>query len=292
MSLSVGTTYEGRNFSYLKKILPYVQHIEISPDSLAYKSKDEVAIRPDCLEELIWMQQNSAANLLVHGISLSIGSYDGYSKEYIKLLDQLFGNLNIKWHSEHLAYTTVNGEALGTMLTLPRTTETVDLICRRVDSIQKRFKVPFLLENVINMLPMPPSSYTDAAFLNKICSLTGCGLILDVYNMECDAHNFGLNILSFLDELDLNNVYELHVASGQTDPDSNFMMDIHAGLVADSTLDLTGDIIQRNPKKLGAITFEILDEFIERISPESIIEELIKIDQIVNKSYEPANASS
>src|SRR5256885_6489417 len=100
------------------------------------------------MQQLKWATDNNIT-LLIHGVGLSIGSYDGYASEYIDLLDQLFSELKIKWHSEHLAYTKVNGENVGTMLTLPKTDEAVDMICRRVDSIQNKYKVPFLLENVI-----------------------------------------------------------------------------------------------------------------------------------------------
>ncbi len=32
MNYSIGTTYEGKNFTYLKEITPFVRHIEVSPD--------------------------------------------------------------------------------------------------------------------------------------------------------------------------------------------------------------------------------------------------------------------
>jgi hypothetical protein len=144
MSYSIGTTYEGKNMHYLKSILPYVQHIEISPDSIAHKKDGIACINPLALQQLQWVEANTDLSILVHGVGLSIGSYDGYSKQYIQLLDELFAKLKkIHWHSEHLAYTFVNGEAIGTMLTLPRNDEVIDMICKRVDSIQKRYKAPF-----------------------------------------------------------------------------------------------------------------------------------------------------
>src|SRR5579871_5492218 len=98
MVRSVGTTYEGKNFSYLQQILPYVNHIEVSPDSHAYKKNNEVHIHPDSIRELVWAQQQADVGLLVHGVSLSIGSYNGYSSNYIRLLEELFGQLRITWH--------------------------------------------------------------------------------------------------------------------------------------------------------------------------------------------------
>src|SRR5690348_9510461 len=134
MRYSIGTTYEGKNFNYLQAVMPYVNHIEVSPDSIAYKRNGSVDIHPEALQQLKWIVNETNINILIHGVGLSIGSYDGCSREYLKLLDQLFNNLkNICWHSEHLAYTMVNGENLGTMLSLPKTDEVIDMICKRVD---------------------------------------------------------------------------------------------------------------------------------------------------------------
>lgn len=223
---------------------------------------------------------------------MSIGSYDGYSKEYMLLLDQLFSDLhNISWHSEHLAYTRVDGENLGTMLTLPRTVEVVEMICERVDFIQNKYKVPFLLENVISMLPSPDSDYSEAAFLNKITSVTGCGLILDVYNIECDQVHFNLQVEPFLEELNLNTIYEIHLAGGITDHEFNFQMDIHSQMVEASTFELTKKVINSKRSNVKAITFEILEEFIENHGSAAIINELKKINLIFNE-YDPANVAN
>ena len=64
------------------------------------------------------------------------------------------------------------------------------------------------------MLPDPDGDYDEAGFLNELCKRTGCGLVLDVYNLECDAHNHGLDIDRFLGVLQLGAVHELHVAGG------------------------------------------------------------------------------
>ncbi len=283
MKYSIGTTYEGKKFSYLKELIPHIQHIEISPDSIAAKKNGKVSISPEVLQQLSWLEDKTGIAILIHGVGLSIGSYDSFSSDYIKLLDELFIKLRrIAWHSEHLAYTMVNGENLGTMLTLPRTDEVIDMICKRVGIIQKKYKVPFLLENVISMLPDAGSKYSEAAFLNKITASTGCGLILDVYNLECDEANFGFNSTEFLDELNIDNVFEMHLAGGNIDREFNFKMDVHSQLVSSSTINLANNVINRNPCRLKAITFEILDEFIENHGTSAIIEQLIQLNVIFN----------
>ena len=292
MRYSIGTTYEGKNLKYLQAIIPYVDHLEISPDALAIRKNGHLSINPESLQQLKWVQRETDIEILIHGVGLSIGSYDGYSTEYLELLDELFSQLSsISWHSEHLAYTKVGGENLGTMLALPRTEEVVEMICRRVDKLQSRYKVPFLLENVISMLPSPDSQYTDAAFLNEITDRTGCKLILDVYNIECDEVNFCLQVEPFLQELNLSTVYEIHLAGGTSDEEFHFQMDIHSQLVAESTFNLARRILGANKTGVKAITFEILEEFIESHGSVAIINELNKLNYLFN-GHEPANAAN
>lgn len=283
---SIGTTYEGKNLAYLKKIAPFIDHIEVSPDSIAVTKHGRTSLQPESLCHLKWVQAETGIQILLHGVGLSIGSYNGYDETYIGLLDNLAREVEVRWHSEHLAYTKVNGENLGTMLALPRTDEVIEMICRRVEAIQKRYKIPFLLENVITMLPPSACQYSEAAFLNRITSLTGCGLVLDVYNLECDAYNFHLDIESFLSELDLKPVAEIHLAGGSIDREYDFKMDIHSQLVDASTLTLAEKVLRGGETGIKAITFEILEEFIDRHGADAIIRQLKQLHALFNQ-HEP-----
>jgi uncharacterized protein (UPF0276 family) len=215
--------------------------------------------------------------LIAHGVGLSIGSFDHYDEGYLRLLDQLVTRFDLEWHSEHLACTIVAGENIGTMVPLPRTEEVLDLVCERVRVIQDRYRVPFLLEHVIHLLPEAPAQFTPAGFLNAITSRTGCGLILDAYNLECDAYNQGLDIL---DELDLTPVRELHLAGGVNH--KGFQLDIHSDSTCDSTLALGLDIIRRAPY-LGVVTYEFLKEAVLLLGHDTICTELVRIRQAVHQ---------
>src|SRR5690348_11568194 len=108
------TTYEGGDPALLRGVLPHVAYIEITPDAIAEMEDNRARLNPEVVAELKDIAPE--VRLIVHGVGLSIGSNDGYSESYIRLLDQLFSEFDIAWHSEHLAYTTVDGENLGTML--------------------------------------------------------------------------------------------------------------------------------------------------------------------------------
>ena len=273
---ALATTYEGVGNDLLERIVPLVDYLEIPPDSIARNQAGRASLRPELMDEIASV--SSQVGLIVHGIGLSIGSFDQWNEPYLQLLDEFFSRFRPRWHSEHLGFTTVGGENIGTMLALLRTEAMLDLVCERIRRIQERYRVPFLIEHIIHLLPDAPANYTEAAFLNEITARTGCGLILDAYNLECDQHNFGFDLCGFLEELNLAPVREIHVAGGFKH--EGFQLDIHSQPTADSTLELALDILGQCPN-LEVVTYELLKEAIPNLGHDGICAELMRIRNAV-----------
>ena len=271
---ALATTYEAADPLLLDRVLPVIGCLEVTPDSLAEMTGDNPYYPESRLLELEHIAQSR--DILVHGVGLSIGSYGGVSETYLRMLDQLLERVPVRWHSEHLGYVRINGQHLGTMLALPKTKEMLDIICERVRMLQDRYQVPFLLENVAHPLPDYPGDYSEAAFLNELTRRTGCGLILDIYNLECDAHNHSFQIDPFLAELDLEPVRELHLAGGVIH--RGFKLDVHSRAVADSTIALARRVLEHAPH-VEAVTYELLAEAIHKLGSEAIGQELERLAQ-------------
>ena len=280
-------TYAGDDAELLRRVLPLIDIIEISPDAIATSDGRRTFLRPEVLAEYCGVA--GQVSFVAHGIGLSIGSFDKWEEGYLRLLDQLFAQVDLSWHSEHLAFTHVAGENTGTMFPMPRTKEAIELICDRVRRVQECYKVPFLLEHVIHLLPDAPADFTPAGFLNAIHQRTGCGLILDAYNLECDVHNRGVDAKAFFDELNFEPVTELHVAGGTRY--QGFQLDIHSDIASDETLALAGEIIQRAPN-LRAVTFEVLKETAPLLGHDRICGELVRWREVIAaKAAAPAVAA-
>ena len=263
---AIGTTFTF-DVDLLERVLPVADIIEIGPDTIAI---ERGRIDEDALEVLEEVAEH--ARLTIHGVGLSIGSAGGWNEDYLSLLDTLFAHLPIEWHSEHLGYTTVEGQALGTMLVLPRIEESLDLLCPRIHAIQQRYGVPFLIEHVVSLLPdHPHADYSPAAFLNEIVRRTGCGLLLDVYNLQCDVHNLNLDLDRFLGELAFDAVREIHVANGVER--GGLMLDIHSRGLRDDTRLLLDKILTRAPN-VEAVIFEVVPEAVPSLGHSAIVAEL------------------
>jgi uncharacterized protein (UPF0276 family) len=269
----VGATYEGGDAILLERLVEVAGYLEVTPDSMTAGTSEEMHLSGQTLDELRTVA-SEGIGIVAHGVGLSIGSASGWNDHYLRLLDELFQALPVRWHSEHLGYIAVEGEPLRTMLTLPRTEEALELVCKRVTSLQERYPAPFLLENIVRMLPDADADYDEAGFLNELCKRTGCGLILDVYNLECDAHNHGFDIDGFLDALDFAAVRELHVAGGvQFD---GMRLDVHSREAEPSTLALAARAAAAAPGLWGA-TYEFLPEAIPVLGHDVIVNQVRRL---------------
>jgi uncharacterized protein (UPF0276 family) len=269
---AIGATYHGRDPALLERLIEVADYIEVTPDAIATGSGEDAQIVPDVLDEL--RVAAGEVGIVAHGVGLSIGSGSGWNESYLRLLDELVDAVPLRWHSEHLGYVTVDGEPLGTMLSLPRTEEALELVCERVVDLQQRYALPFLLENIANLLPDAGGDFDESGFLNELCNRTGCGLVLDLYNLECDAHNYGFDVDGFLDGLELGAVHELHVAGGVELEDMK--LDVHSREAQPSTVALAARAAAAAPAVWGA-TYELLHEAVPILGHETIVDEVRRL---------------
>jgi uncharacterized protein len=272
----LGATYVSGNAELLRRLVPLVDFLEVAPDTIARVGWDDrVVLDERALCELKDVSRD--VGLIAHGVGLSIGSSDGWAgwaEQYLWLLDGLLNYVPLKWHSEHLGYSMVDGEFVGTMLALPRTESVLEIVCERVLQIQERYPITFLLENIVHLLPDYGGEYSEPVFLNALCQRSGCGLVLDVYNLQCDAFNHQVDIERYLSELDMSYVHELHLAQGVKY--RGFMLDVHSRLTADSTVSLAREIAARAPN-LRVVTFELLPEAVPSLGCDAIVAEIARL---------------
>src|SRR5882757_9238711 len=271
--VSIGATYEGRDPELLERMLPFVDYIEVTLETISEVNGSKISLSNEVMSEL--KNIGKAAKIIVHGVGLSIGSHEGWSPTYLHLLDDFLEQVDVAWHSEHLGYTKVDGEHLGIMLAMPKTEEALDMVCQRVTAIQRRYGLPFLLENIVHVIPDCPSDYSDAGFLNALTDRTGCGLILDVYNLECDAHNHGFDIPAFLSELRPTNVRELHVACGVEH--NGFLLDVHSQLTRGSTVELAQRVVGQSAGSAKVVVYEFMPEAVPGLGHDAIAGELSRL---------------
>ena len=174
--------------------------------------------------------------LASHGVSLSIGSIDPLNETYLSELEELFAWTQPAWFSDHLCFSSVDGQYFNDLIPLPRTMETVHHVADRIRRLQDRFQRTVLIENVSQYFNCPADTLPDAAFISQILTEADCGLLLDVNNVYVNSVNHGFDALEFLSALPLERVVQIHVAGHHQFPEG--LVDTHGAPVCDPVWEL------------------------------------------------------
>jgi uncharacterized protein (UPF0276 family) len=105
-----------------------------------------------------------------------------------------------------------------------------------------------LLENPSTYVAFAHSVISETEFLAEIAGRTGCGLLLDVNNVEVSATNHGFDAIAYLDAFPLRHVGEIHLAGSfdaVDDAGHAFLIDAHDSPVRPSVLELYQRVIAR-----------------------------------------------
>jgi len=170
---------------------------------------------------------------------------------------------------------------IGVPLPMPLTHEAVRLVASRCRDVQRRYGLPFLLENPAHYLaelPRDDAIADEIDFMNRITEQGSAGQLLDLHNLYCNSINFGFDACEALDRLVLDRVIEIHVAGGSWQ--GGYWTDAHDGCVPDPVWDLLAHTLPRAPNVAGVV-FEILDRYAPQFGVPAIVAELTRARSIV-----------
>ncbi|MBZ9767089.1 DUF692 domain-containing protein [Mesorhizobium sp. CA6] len=154
--------------------------------------------------------------LSVHGVGLSLGSAQGLDRDHLERLRKVCERFQPDLVSEHLAWSVADGAYLNDLLPLRYDEEALAIVARNVETVQDTLKRRVLIENLSAYLAFADSSMNEAEFLAALVARTGCGLLLDVNNVQVSAHNLQYDAKAFIDALPEEAIGEIHLAGHAT----------------------------------------------------------------------------
>lgn len=169
--------------------------------------------------------------VVMHGVSLSIGSTDPLDFEYLRKLKNLAREIKPLWISDHLCWTGVGGLNTHDLLPVPLTEESLKHICRRVRQVQDFLERPFVFENPSTYLTFKQSTIAEWDFLRHMTEETGCLLLLDVNNVYVSAFNNDFDPADYVRQIPHERVVQMHLAGHQHCGD--YIIDTHDRRVAE-----------------------------------------------------------
>jgi uncharacterized protein len=163
--------------------------------------------------------------VVMHGVSLSIGSSDPLNRDYLHALRALARRVEPAWLSDHLCWTGVGGHNLHDLLPLPYTEETVRHVARRIREAQDLLERTILIENVSSYMTFGVSRLTEWEFLSAVAEEADCAILLDLNNIFVSAFNHRFDPLRYIDAVPVGRVAQFHLA-GHSDH-GRYLLDTH-----------------------------------------------------------------
>lgn len=251
-----------------------VDYLAVTPDMFWIDhgpGTGEGAPRFTDIPSWVALLDGSELPMVSHHIGLSIASAIPTDAIYVAQMAAWAGRWRAHWLSEHLAFVAIaeghGPSAAGLALTAPFDREVLDVAVERARYVIDRTQAPFLLENSPYYVTFDDSDMREAEFLNRFSADSGGGLLLDLHNLYCNVVNHGLSGHRFLDELDLANVIEVHIANGSEL--GGMYADSHSGAPPEPVWDLLEDLVGRAPNLRG-ITFEMHDSYLPMVGFDGI----------------------
>lgn len=181
--------------------------------------------------------------MVMHGVSLSIGSTSPLDRKYLVELKQLAERIEPAWISDHLCWTGVHGINMHDLLPLSYTEETINHVVARISEVQEFLGRQILIENVSSYVSFKNAEMTEWEFINRIGKQAGCLLLLDVNNIYVSSINHGFDAYEFINEIDASRVQQIHLAGHENHGD--YIIDTHDAPIVDGVWDLYSHAIRR-----------------------------------------------
>ena len=185
--------------------------------------------------------------MVMHGVSLSIGSTDPLDSDYLRQLKALFKRVEPAWVSDHLCWTGTDSLNLHDLLPLPYSEATLRHLAPRVAQVQDLLGCPFLLENVSSYVSYRADEMSEGEFIGELVAGTDCQLLLDVNNVYVSSVNHGFDPQIFIDAVTASAVRQIHLAGHEDHGD--YIIDTHDHPICDAVWDLYVYSVRR----LGAV---------------------------------------
>jgi uncharacterized protein (UPF0276 family) len=206
-NLGLGVGLRNKHFNYLLNNPAGVDWFEIISENFM----DDFGFASHVL-----MHVRKQVPVVMHGVSLSVGSTDPINYTYLQKLKDLAERIEPEWISDHLCWTGIAYTNTHDLLPMPMTEESLNHVAERVLKIQDFLKRPLILENPSTYLQFKASTMPEWEFLAALAKETGCGLLLDVNNVFVSAHNHGFDAVNYINSLPYEHIVQMHIA-GPTD---------------------------------------------------------------------------
>jgi uncharacterized protein (UPF0276 family) len=181
--------------------------------------------------------------MVMHGVSLSIGSSDALDLDYLRELKALASRIEPAWISDHLCWTGVDQHNLHDLLPMPYTEAALAHLVERVQRVQDILGRRLLLENVSSYVAFAADEMNEWEFVAELLQRADCELLLDVNNVYVSSVNHRFDARRYIDAMPRGRVRQIHLAGHEDHGD--YLIDTHDHPVCAAVWELYGYTLRR-----------------------------------------------
>jgi uncharacterized protein (UPF0276 family) len=272
-NLGLGVGLRSTHFDYILKNQPEVDWFEVISENFIDSQG-----RP----RYVLQQIAERYPVVMHGVSLSIGSTDPLDFEYLGKLKRLARETNAQWISDHLCWTGILGRNTHDLLPVPFTEATLRHVVERVRTLQDFLERPFVLENPSSYITFQDSTMDEWEFITRMAEEADCGLLLDVNNVYVSSFNHDMDPDQFIRSLPHERIVQFHLAGHANY--TKYIIDTHDNHVVDPVWEL-----YRTAHQLTGGVSTLL-EWDANIPPFPVVHaEVLKAKRFMGEHLEPAS---
>ncbi len=192
--------------------------------------------------------------IVMHGVSLNIGSTDPIDFDYLGKLKALARRVEPRWISDHICWTGVNHLSSHDLLPLPYNDEVVAHLVGRIRTVQDFLERPLLFENPSTYVEFAASTMPEWELIAQVAEGADCGLLLDVNNIYVSCFNHGWDADQYLAAVPFDRVVQIHLA-GHTHKTTH-IIDTHSDHVVDEVWELYRKAIERGGPRATMVEWD------------------------------------
>lgn len=195
---------------------------------------------------LAWLESIAERHpLSLHGVSLSLAADHLPDADHLYRLKALVNRVQPMLISEHLAWSTWQGQYHPDLLPFPRSHAALLRIVENIHFAQDILARPLAIENPSHYLHLDGHEYSEIEFLSELAQRTGCNLLLDINNVHVSAHNMGFDANTYLDAFPAHLIREIHLAGYSHDANSSLLIDSHDAPISEEVWALYHHLLHR-----------------------------------------------
>ena len=289
-ALGVGLTFHPELADFVERHAALVDVLELEPQTLwlpAAAAGAHFSAPAAAMQRLADYPQAK----LVHSVGTPVGGTRLGDPRQLPLLREAIARLGAPWCSEHLSFNVAggaDGQFFTSFMLPPRQTpDGVRCAAASVRELAGLLGAPLAIETGVSYLRPRQDELRDGEFVAAVAEAAGCGILLDIHNIWTNELNGRQSIASYLDDLPLERVWELHLAGGQEH--AGFWLDAHSGAIPADVLRVAGEVLRWTPN-VGAVIFELMPEQVAELGDDGLRRQLEAMHELWDSRPSPSHA--